>query len=187
MGARASPRAWVRMVRGVNACSRHSRSARHVKGGWHKRAEPEPAELSLSRRRPVQPFARSLPFAGRQGSRVHVSCRGLLFKSARRAPSRKRPVRGRQAEARATSRGRSGKARCWERKVLFCVTAELGGSNSGEIFLGLQSLHSPGYDFRMGPRCSREGRLESDRVSPRVPDRARRSATIRAYNIDSFP
>ena len=174
MGARASPRAWVRMVRGVNACSRHSRSARHVKGGWHKRAELEPAELSLSRRRPVQPFARSLPFAGRQGSRVHVSCRGLLFKSARRAPSRKRPVRGRQAEERTTSRGATG-------KVLFCVTAELGGSNSGEVFLGLQSFHFPGCDFRIGPRCSREGRLESDRVSPRVPDRARRSATIRAY------
>ena len=130
MGARASPRAWVRMVRGVNACSRHSRSARHVKGGWHKRAEPEPAELSLSRRRPVQPSARSLPFAGRQGSRVHVSCRGLLFKSARRAPSRMRPVRGRQAEARTTSRARAGARKSLVLRHRGTGRLELGGGFS---------------------------------------------------------
>ena len=47
--------------------------------------------------------------------------------------------------------------------------------------------HSPGYDFRVGPWCSREGRPDSARVSRRVPARARRSVTINAYMSHTFP
>ena len=64
--ARDGRRAWVRMVRGVNACSRHSRSARHVKGGWHKRAELEPA----SARAAVRALAALCGSARQQGACV---------------------------------------------------------------------------------------------------------------------
>ena len=59
--------------------------------------------MNSSRRRPVQLFARALPFKVGKGSRVRVSRRGL-FKRSQRAPSRKRPVRGRREEARDVSR-----------------------------------------------------------------------------------
>ena len=59
--------------------------------------------MNSSRRRPVQMFARALPFKVGKGSRARVSRRGL-FKRSQRAPSRKRPVRGRREEARDVSR-----------------------------------------------------------------------------------
>jgi hypothetical protein len=58
--------------------------------------------MNSSRRRPVQLFARALPFKVGKGSRARVSRRGL-FKRSQRAPSRKRPVRGRREEARDIS------------------------------------------------------------------------------------
>jgi len=51
----------------------------------------------------MQLFARALPFKVGKGSRARVSRRGL-FKRSQRAPSRKRPVRGRREEARDVSR-----------------------------------------------------------------------------------
>ena len=57
--------------------------------------------LDLSQTVPL--FARALPFKVGKGSRARVSRRGL-FKRSQRAPSRKRPVRGRREEARDVSR-----------------------------------------------------------------------------------
>ena len=83
--------------------------------------------MNSSRRRPVQMFARALPFKVGKGSRVRVSRRGL-FKRSQRAPSRKRPVRGRREEARDVSR-EHGKAL---RSVVPNCVPTLGKSKSLE-------------------------------------------------------
>ena len=90
MSARASPRAWVRRVHGVNACSRHCQSARDVKSGSHEKDELEPASARADVR------ARAA-LQGRQGQQGACLAQGAVQKIATRtfkeAP-RAGPTRG---------------------------------------------------------------------------------------------
>ena len=90
VSARTSPRAWVRRVHGVNACPRHCRSARDVKGGSQEKDELEPATARAAVR------ARAA-LQGRQGQQGACVAQGAVQKIATRtfkeAP-RAGPTRG---------------------------------------------------------------------------------------------